>query len=185
MNYDEANQKLMLQTAYQAIEYGLQSQHMISVELTDYPVLLQKLGASFVTLLHEKQLRGCIGSLEANAPLIKDIALNAHLAAFQDPRFKPLSKREFPQLQLEISVLSEPYPFLVTDEQDLLAQLRPHIDGLILIEENRRSTFLPSVWEQLPDPRTFVQRLKNKAGLPSDYWSDNLQFMRYTTEKIT
>ena len=115
---------------------------------------------------------------------MEDVAENAFAAAFRDPRFPPLRPDEYPRLEYHISILNPPEPMTVTSEADLLQQLRPGVDGLVLIEGARRATFLPSVWEQLPDPRQFLAHLKMKAGLPADYWSDSLRFERYTVEEF-
>jgi AmmeMemoRadiSam system protein A len=140
--------------------------------------------STFVTLHLDGQLRGCIGSLEAHRPLAEDVAANAFAAAFRDPRFPPVSRAEAARLALEISVLSPAEPMHFRSEADLLAQLRPGIDGLILSDLGRRGTFLPSVWSQLPAARDFLVHLKHKAGLPADHWSATLSVERYTTESF-
>lgn len=144
---------------------------------------LQELGASFVTLKRDGELRGCIGSLEARRALVDDVKHNARSAAFLDPRFRPVSLREFDEIRVEVSLLSVATPMAFHDESDLLAQLRPGIDGLILDYDGHRGTFLPQVWESLPTPRDFFVHLKNKAGLPMDFWADDLRVSRYTVEK--
>jgi AmmeMemoRadiSam system protein A len=138
-----------------------------------------------VTLHLGKQLRGCIGSLQGYQPLIVDVAMNAFNAAFRDPRFLPMTESELPKISLDISVLSKSQPMHFSSEADLLSQLRPGIDGLIISDHGHRGTFLPSVWEQLPDPATFLSHLKTKAGLPTNYWSNTLTVQRYTTELIS
>lgn len=144
---------------------------------------LQKPGASFVTLKRHGELRGCIGSLEAHRALLDDVKHNARSAAFLDPRFRPVSLREFDEIKVEVSLLSVATPMAFRDESDLLVQLRPEVDGLILEHGGHRGTFLPQVWESLPTPREFFTHLKNKAGLPMDVWSDDLRVSRYTVEK--
>jgi AmmeMemoRadiSam system protein A len=129
-------------------------------------------------------LRGCIGTLQAFRPLVEDVAHNAYAAAFHDPRFPRLSAKEYAQLHYHISILSTPEPVKFKDEQDLLAQLRPGIDGLVLEEGLYRGTFLPQVWESLPEPKTFLRHLKQKAGLHPDYWSTTIKVQRYTVEEI-
>ena len=138
-----------------------------------------------VTLERRGQLRGCIGMLEAVRPLVRDIAENAFAAAFRDPRFPPLTIDELADLELHISILSPAEAVHFKSEQDLIEQLKPGIDGLILREGYRRGTFLPSVWEQLPDASQFLRHLKQKAGLPADYWSDSLKIFRYSTEMFS
>jgi AmmeMemoRadiSam system protein A len=130
-------------------------------------------------------LRGCIGHLEATLPLVEDVAENAFSAAFRDPRFPALRDTEYAALELHISVLTPAEPLDCNSESDLLRQMRPYQDGLILAEGLRRGTFLPSVWEQLPEPREFLRHLKRKAGLPDDYWSPSLQIYRYETESFS
>lgn len=146
------------------------------------PAELMEKRATFVTLTIGGHLRGCIGMLEACRPLAEDVAANARAAAFEDPRFEPLTKKEFEKLEIHISVLSPPGELTFLSEEDVLSQIRPGIDGLILQEGFRRGTFLPSVWEELPSKELFWAHLKRKAGLPADYWSDTLRVFRYTTE---
>jgi AmmeMemoRadiSam system protein A len=144
---------------------------------------LQKPGATFVTLRRFGQLRGCIGSLEAWRPLAEDVASNALAAAFNDPRFPPVSPAEWPDIRIEVSLLSPPEPLLFVNEDDALAQLRPGIDGVILTGVGRRSTYLPQVWEQLPEPVDFLTSLKRKAGLPADWWGPDVRLQRYGVTK--
>lgn len=140
--------------------------------------------ASFVTLTTRgSELRGCIGSLEAHRGLAEDIMSNARAAAFQDPRFPPVNEEEWPEIQVEVSILSPLSPLPAKDEDEALAQLRPGIDGVVFTSGPYRSTFLPQVWEQLPAPRTFIAHLKAKAGLPANYWSDDVRLFRYTVDK--
>ena len=140
-------------------------------------------GATFVTLTQGGQLRGCIGSLEAYRPLAIDVAENALAAAFRDHRFAPLSQEEFPRTRVEVSLLTPAEPFPVTSEADALARLRPGIDGLVLSYGRRRATFLPQVWESLPDAHQFMAQLKLKAGLPADFWHADLTLARYGVSK--
>lgn len=140
-------------------------------------------GATFVTLTQQGRLRGCIGSLEAWRPLARDVAENALAAAFRDPRFDPLTADELPTTRVEVSLLTPAEPIFFTSEADALAQLRPGSDGVIFSAGHRRSTFLPQVWEQLPEPTTFMAHLKQKAGLPAAYWSDDVRIERYQVQK--
>jgi AmmeMemoRadiSam system protein B/AmmeMemoRadiSam system protein A len=144
---------------------------------------LNQPGATFVTLTQNGQLRGCIGSLQAHRPLDQDVRANAVAAAFSDPRFPPLTLAELPRTRVEVSLLTAPQPMTFSDEADALRQLRPNIDGIIFSTGQRRSTFLPQVWEQIPDPRSFMAHLKQKAGLPADYWSSEVQLQRYEVRK--
>ena len=144
---------------------------------------LSALAATFVTLTQSGQLRGCIGSLEAHRPLAEDVAENAVAAAFRDPRFAPLPADEFQQTRIEVSLLEPASAMTYSDEADLLRQLRPDLDGLILRFGNHRATFLPQVWESLPEPRRFLNQLKLKAGLPADFWDQRIAFSRYGVQK--
>jgi len=180
--YDEDQRKKMLGMAHKAIEKGLETGKPLAVDAHDWPDWAQQQRAAFVTLHLDGRLRGCIGSLAAHRPLICDIAENAFSAAFRDPRFAKLTVAEFTRIEMDISVLSEPEPLPFKDEADLLAKMRPGVDGLILQSGGRRGTFLPQVWDQLPDKHTFLAHLKTKAGFAGDYWSDDIQIQRYTTE---
>ena len=144
---------------------------------------LREPGATFVTLQKAGELRGCIGSLTAHRPLGDDVKHNARAAAFLDPRFRPLGLREFDDVIVEVSLLSPATELHFTDEPDLLRQLRPGEDGLILEGDGQRGTFLPQVWDDLPEPADFLRHLKRKAGLPADFWSDAMRVWRYTVEK--
>lgn len=148
----------------------------------DHPAL-EKPGATFVTLMSHGELRGCIGSLEAWRPLGVDIIANARAAAFRDPRFPPLSRQELDALDVEVSLLTEPEPMSFVDEADALHQLRPGVDGVIFECAGRRSTFLPQVWESLPEPKVFMAHLKQKAGLPPDFWAPDVRLQRYEARK--
>lgn len=145
---------------------------------------LKRLGACFVTLRVGAQLRGCCGTIEATRPLHVDVWNNAWASAFADPRFPALTAEEWTGTGIEISVLSEPETCDVRSELELLEVLRPGRDGLILQAGGRRSTFLPAVWEQLPEPRQFIRQLKLKAGWPVDFWPHDMRVWRYTTQSF-
>jgi AmmeMemoRadiSam system protein A len=140
-------------------------------------------GACFVTLTQQGALRGCIGSLQAHRSLLDDVKGNAVSAAFRDPRFAPLRAAELDITRLEISLLSPAEAMTFRDEADALAQLRPEVDGVVFEYRHYRSTFLPQVWEQLPQPREFMAHLKHKAGLPVDFWAEGVKLSRYRVEK--
>jgi AmmeMemoRadiSam system protein A len=176
------NKKTLLALARDSIQHGLEHGQPLRVKLADYSSTLQAHGAAFVTLHINQQLRGCIGSLQAHRPLLIDVTEHAFDAAFKDPRFSPLTMAEFTPLHIHIEVLNPAEPMVFSSEQDLLEQLRPGIDGLILSENFHKGTFLPTVWQSLPSPRSFLHHLKQKAGLPEHYWSDNIRIERYTTE---
>jgi AmmeMemoRadiSam system protein B/AmmeMemoRadiSam system protein A len=142
-------------------------------------------GATFVTLKTDGELRGCIGSLAARRPLREDVRDNAQAAAFQDPRFAPLAHAEYARLSVEVSLLAPSVPLVVLDEDELHAALRPGIDGLTFEYRHRRATFLPQVWDSLPETRAFVAALKRKLGVDAGFWSDELRVSRYTVDKWT
>ena len=148
----------------------------------DDPRLHEK-GATFVTLTMDGELRGCIGSLRRSRALGEDVIHNAVAAAMEDPRFPPLSAAEFDALTVEVSLLSEPEFLEFSGEQGLLAQLRPGEDGLIIFSGCRSATFLPQVWEQLPEPQQFLAALKHKAGLPTNREVAGLMAARYHVQK--
>jgi len=175
---------MLLKLAATSIKHGLAEGTPVNVDVASFPPELQENGACFVTLYKDGQLRGCIGSPEAHRALITDIAQNAFRSAFHDPRFPNLSEGEIPHLHLSLSVLSPPSPMTIVSEADLLAQLRPGIDGLIITDGGMRALFLPSVWEQLPKPDDFLSHLKRKAGMGADHWSDNVQAQRFITGEI-
>jgi AmmeMemoRadiSam system protein B/AmmeMemoRadiSam system protein A len=144
---------------------------------------LQEHRATFVTLKQGGELRGCIGSLQARRPLGADVESNARAAAFSDPRFAPLTAPELEAVEVEVSVLSNPARVLFADHRELVAQLRPGVDGLILAAEERRGTFLPQVWEQLREPETFLAHLKRKAGLSEQFPTRRCAIWRYQVRK--
>jgi AmmeMemoRadiSam system protein A len=147
-----------------------------------HPALAQP-GATFVTLTQAGQLRGCIGSLEAWRPLDADVRANASAAAFRDPRFNPLSHEELAGTRVEVSLLTPAVPITFTDEVDAIRQLRPNIDGMIFECHGRRGTFLPQVWESLPEPHEFFAHLKQKAGFAANFWSPDIKLYRYEVQK--
>jgi uncharacterized protein len=173
----------LLQVAGESIRKGLCGE-TLAVRAADYPEPLRVARATFVTLHVEEKLRGCIGTLEACRMLVEDVAGNAWSAAFRDPRFPALTWPEYERLDIHISILSPPEPMRFSSEDELLAQLRPHVDGLIIEEGSARGTFLPSVWEQVPEPREFLRHLKLKAGLRPDHWSSRIRVQRYTAESV-
>ena len=145
---------------------------------------LHEPGATFITLRRLGDLRGCVGSIEAYRPLLEDVRRNTRAAAFSDTRFPPVRRDEYPELSVEVSLLSPCEPFEFGDSQeDALARLRPGVDGIVFEFQGRRSTFLPQVWEQLPDPWDFLAHLKRKAGLPPAFWHPEVRLWRYTVTK--
>ncbi len=144
---------------------------------------LDEPGATFVTLTCAGALRGCIGSLVAERALRADVESNALAAAFSDPRFQPVSAREYREIEVEVSLLSPMQPVTVENEIHALSLLRPGVDGVLLECGRWHGTFLPQVWEQLPEPHAFLAHLKQKAGLPADFWSEEVRLSRYTVTK--
>jgi len=145
---------------------------------------LQEPAACFVTLTRWGELRGCVGSVRAYRPLFDDVWLNARAAAFHDTRFPPVERDELAEIAIEVSLLSQPEPMpSFAREADAVAALRPEVDGVILESGMHRATFLPQVWEQLPDPVDFLAHLKRKAGLPPGFWSPDVQLQRYSVTK--
>lgn len=145
---------------------------------------LEERAATFVTLRLAGELRGCIGTLEARRALGEDVHENARAAAYRDPRFPPVSLAEVRELEVEISLLTKPQHFVAASEHEAVAALQPGIDGLVLEYEGRRATFLPQVWEGLPDPLDFLCHLRMKADLPANFWHPRLKLARYTVEKF-
>jgi len=185
MAYSPEERGVLQRVALESIQTGLLAGTPLSVGPDDYTESLRHQRSSFVTLKQTTALRGCIGSLEPSRCLIEDVAHNAFAAAFRDPRFPPLQNRELDSLSIEISVLGQREPVKFDSERELIDVLRPGIDGLVLQDGQFRGTFLPSVWESLPQPEVFLQQLKMKAGLPAGYWSDTLAVWRYTTESFS
>lgn len=172
--------KTLLSIARAAIAQVLHAPHAAANESAAW---LAEPGASFITLTQSGELRGCIGTLQAHRPLLIDVKSNAVSAALHDPRFLPLTLGEFITVQVEVSLLTAPQPLAFADETDALAQLRPGIDGVVFEYGRHRSTFLPQVWESLAQPSLFLAMLKRKAGLPDNFWAENVKLSRYTVTK--
>lgn len=181
---DPSKRRSLLSLARQSIEHGLSDGRAMPVDPSSYPAELQAHRAAFVTLQTHGTLRGCIGHLTPIQPLVLDVAENAFAAAFRDPRFPALSPAELAHLTIEISVLSPPRPLTFASEEELLKKIEPGRDGLILEERGARATFLPKVWESLPEPRDFLRHLKKKAGLSPDHWSGDVRVQGYRTESF-
>jgi len=185
MTYSTTERATLLDVALASIKSGLQTGRALKPDAGHYPPALTETRASFVTLNHDNTLRGCIGSLEPCTSLVSSVADNAYAAAFRDPRFPVFTPPELAGLTIHISVLGALQAVACDSEADLLRQLQPGIDGWVIQERDFRGTFLPSVWEALPDPRLFLEHLKNKAGLAADYWSDTIEVWRYSTESFS
>ena len=179
---DEHNRARLTRLASDSISHGVDFGSALMVDTEEWPEELQQIRSTFVTLQLHGNLRGCIGSLQAVHPLVSDVSLHSYGAAFRDPRFPPVSAREMDRLEIHISVLSVPAPLRFSNESELLDLIRAGVDGLVLKEGVHRATFLPDVWQKLPDPVQFLSQLKLKAGLPANHWSENLTIERYITE---
>jgi AmmeMemoRadiSam system protein A len=140
-------------------------------------------GASFVTLTKGGHLRGCVGTVKAQRPLLYDLELNASAAALRDPRFQPVAANELQNIVIEVSLLSALEELRCASESDVVRELRPGIDGLLIEYRDRRGTFLPQVWGTLPEPEEFLAELKAKTSLPRAFWSHELKLWRYTVTK--
>ncbi len=182
--YSPEEKRELLDLADRSIRHGLEHGRPAPVDPAAFPPRLGEPRALFVTLNRLGELRGCIGTLEAGLPLAAACARYAFAAAFQDPRFPPLQAFELDGLQAHLSVLTPRIPLSFSSEGDLISQLRPGKDGLVLEEGRHQATFLPSVWETLPDASEFVRHLKRKAGLPDTHWSPALRAFRYEAVSI-
>lgn len=178
-------EKVIRSLAKQAILDGLNKTQSIDTKalLEKYPPLAQQ-RATFVTLNLDGRLRGCIGSLVAHRTLLDDLIHNAQSAAFEDPRFYPLSPEEFKKVVIEISLLSPPEPLLYNSIEDLKSKVSVGEDGIILQKEGKKATFLPQVWEQLPTFEHFFSQLCQKAGLGPNCLENHPDIWRYRVEKI-
>lgn len=181
IDLDVDQRRQLLAIARQSILRGLTGDGPWRVPVAGLAGAMQARLGVFVTLASNNALRGCIGSLESAQPLARSVAESAHNAAFQDPRFPRLAAHEVGGIEIDISVLSALVPIDVDSRQELLDVLQPGLDGLLLEDRRHRSTFLPKVWEQLPDPALFLDQLLAKAGLDERHWSDTIRFQRYRT----
>ena len=170
----------VLRAARESVISAIDNEEYIPQQI---PTVLTQFGASFVTLKYGGKLRGCIGSIYPTKPLILDIIDNAKNAAFQDPRFNPLTEEELDKLNFSVSILSSIERINFKDERDLLSKIYPH--GIIIIERDKRAVYLPVVWEQLPDREIFLNSLKEKAGLPPQYFSKTFEAYKFDATYIT
>lgn len=166
----ENDKKILLHLARQSIELAVNGRPGLKLDLNSYSPVLQAPGASFVTLTEAGELRGCIGTLEPYQPLVQDVCEHAVAAALQDYRFPPVQAFEVQGLTIEISRLTQPQPLHYEDPRQLSALIKPGTDGVILKDGVRRATFLPQVWEKIPDSYDFLSHLCQKMGTPSDLW---------------
>lgn len=181
----DEKEKLLL-IARQALEATARKEALPKLDLGALPPALQTDAASFVTLTIGDELRGCIGTLEAYQPLALDVQQRAVQAASRDPRFNPVRPEELPLITLEISRLSQPQLLEYANPDELIAMLRPGIDGVVIAEDNRRATFLPQVWDELPEPEHFLGQLCRKMGQPANHWKHrHLEVETYQVEEFS
>jgi uncharacterized protein len=180
----EPDRRRLLDLAHEAIRSGLGGRRPTAVDIdTCSPALRERRGV-FVTVTVGGELNGCIGSVWPTEPLAVAVPRLAWEAAFADPRLPRLQPGDYPRTEAHISILSVPEPLSVTSDEELLAVIRPGIDGLIITDGTRRATFLPAVWEKLPDKADFLAHLKAKAGMPTSGWPPKLSVHRYTASEF-
>jgi uncharacterized protein len=181
----EGEKQTLLRIAREALDYGVRGKKLPPLEQTSLTPHLREHGASFVTLTIGGELRGCIGALEAYQPLVDDVREHAVAAALDDPRFHPVVETELGNIKLEVSCLTAPHPLEYSSSADLLTKLHPYVDGVILKSDFRRATFLPQVWEKIPDPENFLDHLCAKMGAKSNLWRNTkLQVYVYQVEEF-
>ncbi len=178
-------QKTLLRLAREAMEHGVRGNAYPSLDTAALPPSLREEGSSFVTLTRHGELRGCIGSLEPHQSLAEDVREHAVAAALNDPRFPPVSEQELDSIQIEVSRLTRPVPLEYADAHDLLSKLCPHTDGVVMRDGFHRATFLPQVWEKIPDPAEFLSNLCYKMGAHPDLWRHkHLDIFTYRVEEF-
>ena len=183
---NKEDQEILLKIARQSIEHAVRGEKKLAVKVEDYSALLQQNGASFVTLTVNHRLRGCIGTLQTYQALVLDVREHAILAALQDPRFPPVSESELAAIRIEISRLTEPQPLPYQTPQGLLQGLHPGTDGVVLRLGHRSATYLPQVWDQIPDPEDFLSELCLKMGAPADTWKkQKMEVSTYQVEEFS
>jgi AmmeMemoRadiSam system protein A len=178
--YQDEHGRMLLGLARASVANALQAGPAVAIP--DAPWLSER-RATFVTLTQEEKLRGCIGSLQPARALGDDVVANAAAAALADRRFSPLGRDDLAKVEMEVSLLSAPTAVLFGDEPELLAALRPGVDGVILASADKRGTYLPQVWEQIPEPDKFMASLMQKAGMPADTRLTRCQVWRYQVKK--
>jgi AmmeMemoRadiSam system protein A len=181
----DGEKQTLLRLAREAMEHGVCGKKLPPLDDASLTPSLREQGASFVTITIAGDLRGCIGALEAYQPLVDDVREHAVAAALEDPRFSPVAQTELSRIKLEVSCLTAPHPLEYSTSEDLLARLHPHVDGVILKSDFRRATFLPQVWEKIPDPEDFLDHLCAKMGAKSSLWRNTkLQVYVYQVEEF-
>lgn len=178
-------QQTLLRIAREAMICRVKGEALPPLDVAPLTERLRAEGASFVTLTIRGTLRGCIGALDAYQPLAEDVREHAVSAALEDPRFPPVREGELGAIQIEISRLTRPHPLEYKDAADLLSKLKPHVDGVILRDGIRRATFLPQVWEKIPQPGEFMDNLCYKMGANYDLWrKKHLEALTYQVEEF-
>lgn len=181
----DGEKQTLLRVAREAMEHAVRRNKLPPLDKSLFTPQLVENGASFVTLTLNSELRGCVGALEAYQSLIEDVREHAVAAALEDPRFHPVSESELNRIKLEVSRLSAPYPLEYSSSEDLRMKLRPHVDGVILKDEYRRATFLPQVWEKIPNTADFLDHLCAKMGVKRNLWQiKKLQVFIYQVEEF-
>lgn len=181
----EEEKRTLLHIARESLERGVKGENLTPLELETMPPLLRAQGASFVTLTIRGNLRGCIGALEPYQPLALDVREHALSAALDDPRFPPVKPKELDQIEIEVSRLTVPERLEYKDAEDLLAKLRPHVDGVIVRDGFHRATFLPQVWDKIPDKAGFLDNLCYKMGASQNLWRHkHLEVLVYQVEEF-
>jgi AmmeMemoRadiSam system protein A len=181
----QEQRQTLLKAARKAMEQAVCGDLLTPVDLNTFEPRLRELGATFVTLTRKGDLRGCIGTLEAYQPLIEDACEHAIAAALQDYRFPPVQPEELPEIKIEISRLTTPLPFEYESPEELLNHLKPNVDGVVLRDGFRRATFLPQVWEKVPEPALFLDLLCQKMGAPMNLWQrKKLEVFIYQVEEF-
>jgi len=179
-------QEILLKIAREALVNAVHYEPLPEIMFSKLPNSLQEDGASFVTLTINDRLRGCIGTLEAYQPLAKDVQEHAVAAGMQDSRFPNVQPEELPSINIEISILTPKNPVSYSDAQDLLNKIQHGIDGVVLQDGFRKATFLPQVWEKIPDPNKFLTQLCMKMGASGDLWRKKpLQIYKYQVEEFS
>lgn len=181
----ENERQLLLGIARQAIDEAVCGRKVRKLDLTVLPTRLQQTEATFVTLTRRGLLRGCMGALEARVPLARDVQNHAVAAALEDPRFPQVQPAELAEIHIEISRLTAPEPLAYDSPDQLLRLLKPGVDGVILKSGHRRATFLPQVWEKIPQPEEFLEHLCLKLGTTADFWRlNNPEVYTYQVEEF-
>ena len=181
----EIDKKKLLEIAREAITCTVRNEQLVKIKLQEYSQLLRDPGASFVTLTIQGKLRGCIGTLEANQPLVLDVQEHAVAAAMEDYRFPVVREEELQLISIEISRLTPVQLVDYSTHEDLISKIRVSVDGVLIRANGRRATFLPQVWEKVPDPEQFLSQLCMKMGAPPDLWREkHLQIYTYQVEKF-